>query len=1235
MVQESLTETLRETLAVFDGSGAPWTTTEVADRLELGRRSTYERLERLVDHGELETKKVGANARVWWRPSDDGETGSGGPFTKFVDRVPGTVYRCHHDQGRPMSFVSDGATHLTGYSRDALASGDVSWERDVVHPEDVDRVRASVSEQLDAGDQFTVEYRILTADGETRWVRDLGARVDEDGTPADYEGILVDVTAERRSSQELTERDRQFNSLVQALEEYAIFVLDAEGRVQTWNEGAERIKGYTAEEILGEHVATFYTDEDRASDVPEANLAAAAEQGSTQDEGWRVRADGSTFWAHVTITAHYDDEGELEGFAKVTRDMTDRREREQAVQRERNLLNQILETSPVGIALLDRTGTIVRANERAEQLLGLTVSEMEGRLYDEPEWNIWHEGGDPVTAEEHPVTHVLETAEKVIGFTHGVTLPDGTERWLSSNSAPVFGEDGTVEQVIVALEDVTRLKEQARRLERQRDDLESELQDVFDRISDGFYALDENLRLTFVNDHAEQLLGLEESAVVGQDVRSALSLTDEFRAALRTAREERDPVFMEDYYEPLGAWFENAIYPSSTGVSVYFRDVTERKQREHELEQYEAVVETVDDGIYVVDGDGCFQIANEAYCDIVGRSRAELLGAPIETVVDQEVLAQASRTREEHEPGDHCRMEFDLETADGDVRSLEVRYVLRTADGGDSVGSAGVVRDITERKRRERELEESERRYRTLVDNFPNGAVALFDENLTYLTVGGEVYENLAFSAAELEGERLTDRLPESLMEVFEPKFRAVFDGESTEFEYEFEGEIRQFRVLPVFDESGDVFAGMAVSQDVSRQRERERELERQREQLTALNNLNSIVRDITVAVIEQSTREEIEQIVCERLAASDSYSFAWVGDVDVQTQTVNLRTEAGVEGYLDGVTISVDPDDERSTGPTGQAILEREMQVTRDVHGESTHDPWRNHVDAHGFSSSAAIPIHHDESLYGVLNVYTDRPLAFTEAERTVIRQLGEVMGHAIASVERKRALMSEEVVELEFTIRDVFEAVGVPVSADGTITLDRTVPVGGDTFLEYGTATGDAMEAITALVESEAVPHWESVTVLRTDGDTSRFELRLTEPPVLSTVADHGGYVQEARIQDGDYYMCIHLTPHADVRQVVDAIQRSFPTMEIVSQRQVSRNDLSAFDARDALLEALTERQRTAVEAAYYAGFFEWPRDSSGEDVASSLGVSSPTFHQHLRKALKSLLATVFEESPSDAAA
>jgi predicted DNA binding protein len=144
------------------------------------------------------------------------------------------------------------------------------------------------------------------------------------------------------------------------------------------------------------------------------------------------------------------------------------------------------------------------------------------------------------------------------------------------------------------------------------------------------------------------------------------------------------------------------------------------------------------------------------------------------------------------------------------------------------------------------------------------------------------------------------------------------------------------------------------------------------------------------------------------------------------------------------------------------------------------------------------------------------------------------------------------------------------------------------------------------------------------------------LTEPPVLSVVASRGGYVQEAVIEDGDYHMTVHLPPTVDNRSITEAVEDAYPMADLVAQRQFSRTDDTRARSERLLHEELTERQRAAVEAAFHAGFFEWPRESDGEAVSESLGVSPPTFHQHLRKAERKVFEALLKGPvPSDEAA
>src|SRR5439155_15937202 len=145
--------------------------------------------------------------------------------------------------------------------------------------------------------------------------------------------VFRDVTEERRAERALRDSEERFRLLVEQVEDYAIFMLAPQGRVSTWNAGARRLKGYESGEILGRHVSMFYSPEDVRDGKPVRALQIAATEGRYLEEGWRVRKDGGRFWASVVLTALYDETRELRGFAKITRDFSERRAAEETSRR--------------------------------------------------------------------------------------------------------------------------------------------------------------------------------------------------------------------------------------------------------------------------------------------------------------------------------------------------------------------------------------------------------------------------------------------------------------------------------------------------------------------------------------------------------------------------------------------------------------------------------------------------------------------------------------------------------------------------------------------------------------------------------------------------------------------------------------------------------------------------------------------------------------------------------------
>ena len=168
------------------------------------------------------------------------------------------------------------------------------------------------------------------------------------GNLVGYAKITRDLSERRRAEEQLRQSQEQLRLLVQGVTDYALYMLDLDGRVSSWNAGAERIKGYTREEILGHHFSRFYTEEEREAGIPSKGLQQAAAEGRWETEGWRVRKDGSRFWAHVVIDAIRNDAGELIGFAKITRDITERKNAERELEEAREALFQSQKMEAVG-----------------------------------------------------------------------------------------------------------------------------------------------------------------------------------------------------------------------------------------------------------------------------------------------------------------------------------------------------------------------------------------------------------------------------------------------------------------------------------------------------------------------------------------------------------------------------------------------------------------------------------------------------------------------------------------------------------------------------------------------------------------------------------------------------------------------------------------------------------------------------------------------------------------------
>jgi PAS domain S-box-containing protein len=263
----------------------------------------------------------------------------------------------------------------------------------------------------------------------------------------------------------LVGEDDRYRLLIESIKDYAIFMLDKSGHVTSWNPGAERFKGYTAEEILGSHFSRFYVPEDRGAGLPARALQSAAEVGRFEAEGWRLRKDGTRFWAHVVIDPIRRDD-RLIGFAKITRDLTERREAEKALRQSDEQFRILVSgVTDYAIYMLDPAGTVVSWNAGAERIKGYSPDEIIGHHFSRFYLPEEVEAGAPESA--------LNLAREAGRFEkEGWRIrKDGTRFWAHVVIDPITGEDGALVGYAKITRDITERANSQRELEAAREAL--------------------------------------------------------------------------------------------------------------------------------------------------------------------------------------------------------------------------------------------------------------------------------------------------------------------------------------------------------------------------------------------------------------------------------------------------------------------------------------------------------------------------------------------------------------------------------------------------------------------------------------------------------------------------------------------------------------------------------------------------------------------------------------------
>ncbi len=732
---------------------------------------------------------------------------------------------------------------LTGRQFDAVASERRDEETAPGRVDERDDQRFSnavlcdwLERTLDDGTQ-TFEWEVVGGDGESLWV-ELQCNPTRLGGEERVLALVRDISDRKSRKRELKRREKEldearerYRSLVSNVEDYAVCELDESGHIVRWNETVARVAGYSEDEALGLHFGALYTDEDTAEGLPERLLDEANRTGRAEDQGWRVRSDGSRFWATVVFSAL--DHGAGDGAYEVLiRDLSEAREREKILARVQDRYQQLVEQNLVGIYVI-QNDSFAYANPRLAEIFGYEPEElMDGRspldliseeYHDEVSDRLRRRLDGEVKQMEYQFEGVRADGEHILVEVHGSAI--------EYDGAPA---------VMGSLVDVTEREERREELLRYRH--------IFEAMGDGAYKLDRDGRVTDCNRAAETITGYDRDDLVGEHVSLVLSEADieqceqgiqelltaadervkRYEVAVRRPDGETVPCELTMTILPLGPHNE---LRGTVGV---LRDLSAVKERER---SYEAIFNQTYQFIGLLDPDGTVREVNETALSFGGLDKAEVVGKPMwETtwLGDEGSRAHLRQLIERAADGEFVRSEL---TVCGPGRSAVTDFSIKpvTNEQGDVVLLIPEARDITDRVSIERELRESRRKFSTLLSNLPGMAYRCANEPawpMEFVSdgcVGLTGYERHELESHEVNfGTHVTH--PDDRDEVWEAVQAALDAGEPFELTYRIvtkDGDVRWVweQGEGIYDDDDKLVALEGFMSDVTQRRKMEEEL--------------------------------------------------------------------------------------------------------------------------------------------------------------------------------------------------------------------------------------------------------------------------------------------------------------------------------------------------------------------------------------------------------------------------
>jgi PAS domain S-box-containing protein len=677
---------------------------------------------------------------------------------KILQQIQAITYSVIADgdllRGR-VEFISNHVEALLGYKPQEFLDDPNLW-LSIIHPNDlggggVERLTLQMAE---TGMPVTRMYRVRhKITGSHIWLEDKISPVfGADKGITGYIGVAQDISAATQIREKYFENERHLTVITNSISDYAIIMLDPDGIILSWSKGAERIKGYKPEEIIGRHFSCLYPEEDIEQGKPENNLKVAAAEGRCEDEGWRVRKDGSRFWADVIITRVSDEAGTLMGYSKCTRDITERKRMEQLLLESEERFRSVFMNTAIGIYRTTPDGRILLANPALLRMLGFDSFEELSRR------NLEKEGIEP----DYPRSEFqrrLESEGEIRGLEAAWKRKDGSTIFVRENTKVIRDRAGAVLYYEGTAEDITERKLITKDLAWKTAFTEAMVESALDGIlvvNDQGQTIFQNRRFIALWNMPERVAAEKEDAVRVKFVLDQIKYPDRFIEKLTYLNSHQDEVSRDEIELNDGRVFDRYSAPVIGKDEKYygriwtFRDITESKRAAAELivankelvfqnaekekravelinankeliveraernkreAQYQALFDASPDCIIVVNASGNIVNVNHQTESLFGYIKEELAGKPIEILLpdrfkDYRALIRTFASNPQVQPiGKGVQLfskrkdgtEFPIDVALSPIQTEKELNVIVT------------VRDVTEKKNLERQFLRAQR----------------------------------------------------------------------------------------------------------------------------------------------------------------------------------------------------------------------------------------------------------------------------------------------------------------------------------------------------------------------------------------------------------------------------------------------------------------------------------------------------------------------------------------------